>query len=451
MFRFLLNMLLIIIIAFTASAIPINQGLFHFSETSFSFFTDKEEENNMEEPLYKTNLVETDIINPTHIDFILAGNLSKEKDALDSYGIIVEVYRGENLIKEFSDEDILIDSINKDNGLNMVLDISQDNLDLVDGYYSLKIYSPSEEFTNITPYEIKALYMKESSNYIPAKYDVDSGYMYLTLYFPDKEVQYSIPISRRIPHTRKTINATVNNLYMGPAKELGLINGSPIPEVKGIWIKNKTAVLNLPEDIGVFDQGSASSQSALNSFVNSITSIYGVDNVKFLQNGREVEAMFHGTYVKEPFGPDTRPKVYLGYRGGSQRFLLVPIPLENIGNENINAEDIVLKIFEGLKTSYVNDYIHKDLIATLPDSIKLNKLEISDRVLLLDFDKKFLEAFGDRKDLKDMMLDSILFSFTSIPDINKVKITIEGEELEDYNGRSLKEPLSPPNYINIEE
>lgn len=456
MLKFFLNIFLIIIIAFSASVIPINKDMFNISPDIDLSLPFKDESANIvvSDPQYATDISEKQILNPTTIEFTMLGDFNKEKALLSSQNTIaLEVFRGDKLIKEFFNETLVEGDLleeNSKNELSFNLNLSQDNLNLVNGYYTFRIYSLLENFSKVEPYEIDVAYF-DDSKYIPAKNDVQQGYMYLTLYFPDNQVMHSIPVSRKIPHTRRTINATIENLYLGPNSSLGLSQGSPIPKINGLWINNKTAVINLPSDLGAYDQGSASSQSTLSSFVNSITSIFGVDAVKFLENGREVDDMFHGTYVKDPFQRDNSPKAYLGYRGNSSRVLLAPISLETYGSSSSTKEALVEEIFDILKTTSINDYPFEDLIPTIAPNVDLISFEIVGRTLVLNFNDEFISAYENHEDFQHMMLDSILYSFTSIADINRISIKVEGEALKDLNGIILSEEMTPPSYINIEE
>ncbi len=457
MLKSFLNIFLIIVIAFSTSVIPVNKDMFNLSQDMNFSLPFKNEPNDVvvSGSEYTTNTTKEQILNPTTIEFTMLGNFNKEKALLSSSNtIVLEVFRGDVLVKEFYNADIIHGELkenSKDNNeLTYNLDLSQNNLNLANGYYTFKIHSSLDDFSKVSPYKLDIIYL-DDSKYIPAKDNVEQGYMYLTLYFPDNQVLYSIPVSRKIPHTRKTINATIENLIMGPDNSLGLNGGSPIPKVTGLWISNKTAVLNLPEDLGIYEQGSASSQSALNSFVNSITSIYGVDNVQFLQNGKEVETMFHGTYVKDPFQGNVNTQAYLGFIGNSSRVLLTPISIENYPGENIASTELVSTIFTLLRTASTEDFTYNDLIPTIPQNIDLIDFEIVDKTLILNFNKAFINAYEGRDDLQSMMIDSILYSFTSMPDVSRITIKIEGEPLDSLNNIELSEAMEPPSYINIEQ
>ncbi|SHK59682.1 GerMN domain-containing protein [Paramaledivibacter caminithermalis] len=453
MLKTFFNLFLIVVICFLASIIPLNSSLINFPNDLLPNFTLNKSSSKIK-PInssYETNLNEPKLYNPTNIEFIMTGELDKGSFILgESHDIVLEVLNNDSLVKKYINTEFvtgLIDMENNDSKIKYSLDISQENLGLSAGCYNFKIYSTGKIFNGIEPYEISVTYLS-NSKYIPSKNTVENGYMYLTLYFPDENYEYLLPVSRKIKYTNKTIRASINNLLLGPNSSLGLSSGSPIPEVPSIWVRKKTAYLNLPRNIGKYDQGSTISQFALNSLVNTLTTLGGVDRVKFLKGGKEVETFFHGTYVREPFERNNNPKVFLGLDTSTERLLLVPIELHE---NNIDINDLVPTLFNSLKTGIVNDIHHKNLLATIPNNVELLSFEYDNNNLTLNLNNDFLNAYGKRSDIQSMMLDSILYSFNSIPEVNKISIIIDGNKIDSFNNIDISKPLSAPKYINVEQ
>lgn len=63
----------------------------------------------------------------------------------------------------------------------------------------------------------------------------------------------------------------------------------------------------------------------------------------------------------------------------------------------------------------------------IPSDTKINKVSLKDGLYEIDFSEDFLSI---NKLLEEKMLEALVFSITSVDDINKVKITIEGRELK---------------------
>lgn len=450
--KFILNLSLILIICFSASAIPLNVSEFDFDNNLIQTLSPTKSTTKDVPYGYDSNLSKDNIYNPTNIEFIMNGNFDKGPIILsDDHNLVLEVFMGDNLVNKYVDTKIVKkigDTEDNETELKYLLNISQENLDLKSGQYNFKIYSTLEDYSNVAPYEVKVTYLS-TAKYIPAKNNVEDGHMYLTLYFPDKNYQYLLPVSRRVPHTRKTIRTTIENLRQGAHKSLGISEASPIPKVPSIWVRNKVAYLNLPQDIGNYDDGSTIGQIALNSFINSLTSIAGVDRVKFLQAGRNVDTLFHGAVVDELLEKDNSPKIFLGLATDTNRFLLAPIDLYE---ENKSQNSLVEYMFNSLKTGRVNDYNHSDLFATIPSDVDLIDSKLTDDGLLtLNISKSFLNSYKNRQDIQAMMLDSLLYTFTSIPGVDSVAINIDGSKNNYLVNRNISEPMKAPSFINIEE
>lgn len=80
-------------------------------------------------------------------------------------------------------------------------------------------------------------------------------------------------------------------------------------------------------------------------------------------------------------------------------------------------------------------------INAIPEDTKVNSLHIISGVCYLDLSEEFLGDVADTK--SDQVVYSVVNSLTSLTSIEKVKITVEGEEIESYRGTvDLRKPLS---------
>lgn len=452
MHRTFLNLFFIVIICFLASIMPLNTNQALLPTNFFANFTLSKPATEIEaiSSSYEANLNETQLYDPTNIEFIMIGELDKGSFVLgDNHDMVLEVFNNDNLVKKYINTEFVTGLVSLENEalkIKYSFDISQENLGLSSGSYNFKIYSTGEIFSNVKPYEILVTYFS-NSKYLSSKDIVEDGHMYLTLYFPDKNYEYLVPISRKIPYTNKTIRTSINNLLLGPDSSLGLSSNAPIPDVPRVQVKNKIAYLYLPNDIGKFDKDSNLSQCALNSFINTLNGIDGVDGVKFLKGGREVNTFFNGTNIKEIFNKTNSPKVFLGLETNTEKFLLTPIELKE---DNKDVDNLVTIIFNSLKTCIVDDTHHNNLLATIPENIELLNYECNDGKLTLNFDSNFLHIYSKRPELQKMMVDSILYSFTSISEISKVSILIDGTKVDFIDNIDISQPLAAPQFINVE-
>jgi len=398
----ILNLFLIVIICFLSSFIPLNNSYFKIPQNIIPNFT-LSKPSKITEAIsgsYETNFNDTELYNPTHIEFTMIGDFDKGTFFLgDSHDMVLEVFKEDHLIKRYSNTEFitgLINTSDRDYELKYSCDISQENLNLNQGHYEFKFHSTAESFKEVAPFEISVYYLS-TSKYISAKDTVEEGQTYITLYFPDKNYEYLVPISRKIHDSNKSIRTVIDNLLLVPKPALALTTGSPVPKVPEVWVSKGIATLHLPWDIGVYDQGSAASQFALNSFVNTLTSIDGIDKVQFLRNGKKVETFFHGTYVKEPFEKSSSPKVYLGLQTNNDRILLVPI--DNVKN-TFSIDQLVPNTFSSLKNGVINDIYHENLLPVVPSTVELIDYNYIDNLLTLNLSKDFLSVYNKRDDLQ---------------------------------------------------
>lgn len=451
--KILCNLFLILIICFSASIMPVNVSQLDFQQNILANFTLNKPSNEIEaiSSSYKTDLNESPLYNPTNIEFTMIGELDKGAFILgENHDMVLKVFNNGNLVKKYVNTEFVtgLNNIdNKDNQLKYSFDISQENLRLDNGNYILKIYSTGEMFNDLSPYEISVTYLGKFT-YIPARNNVEDGHMYLTLYFPDKNAEYLVPISRKVPYTNKTIGASIDNLHLGPDSSLGLASGSPIPPVSRKWIRKKTAYLDLPKDLGEYNQGSAQAICTVYSFANTLTNLNGVDKIKFLQGGKKVEDAFHGLDVNDGFEKNNSAKIYLGLQTNTQRLLLTPI---EIHDENKEVNHLVPIIFDSLKTGTVNSNHHKSLMKIIPQNVELLNFDYNDSLLTLNLNSNFQKIYSEKIDAQNALLDSILYSFTSIPNVDKVWIKVNNATINSFGGIDISKPLAAPKFINPEK
>lgn len=135
----------------------------------------------------------------------------------------------------------------------------------------------------------------------------------ITLYFADEEAQYLVPEKREVigvnpNNTERMSEEIFKQLLSGPTRE------ELHPTIRDSGHKNlrRVITLELPElhlhltDAFVNAQvgGSAAERMALYSIVNSLCEQAGVENVRFFQEDRDVEAIFGHTDTERPVWPD---------------------------------------------------------------------------------------------------------------------------------------------------
>lgn len=74
-----------------------------------------------------------------------------------------------------------------------------------------------------------------------------------------------------------------------------------------------------------------------------------------------------------------------------------------------------------------NDKLEK----LIPDNVKVNNATIKDNCVTLDFSNEFLNYNND-EELKNKIINSIVNTLTELNEVNSIKITINGQEVEQF-------------------
>lgn len=104
---------------------------------------------------------------------------------------------------------------------------------------------------------------------------------------------------------------------------------------------------------------------------------------------------------------------------------------------------------ENIVTELWNQFISvpegEDNISAFPPNISLLGVKIEDRVLYFDFSKEYRELEQEREVL---LRAAIILTFTQIPDVDSVAITIENQPLTDSTGNPIGVQTSS-NFVDI--
>ena len=334
----------------------------------------------------------------------------------------------------------------------IIFDFDQEKLDLPDGSYKLKI-KPNIDNVNVATEEAEFdIHFNTEGNYIPALPAITSvkhGETALTLYFPDNEANYLVPITRFVPYTSSPLTTTLRNLEKGPNSNLGLPVGTPIPVGGKAGKSGDTAYVNLPADLGSFNQGSSASTNAVNSLVNSLTSINGISKVQFQFNGKIIKDTFHGMTMDTPYHKPDNTMIYTAYLSDTNRFLLLPIPFSMFGTQyddnNINT------IFDTMKFKGIPKIYNAKRHPIVPNEVELLDYNIANRILTLTFNEEFLKVYENNDHRRQMMVDGIIFTFKSLNDVDFVNIKVKVNSKDTNEQEIINYDFAPPVYINPED
>lgn len=401
-----------------------------------------------------------ELLNP---ESIIINHISENEEIIKSVSnsiFTLDVYEGNTLVKnDIKDLELVAPSINmsisvnKDNPIVTTLDISQKNLGLKDGTYkfvfnSNLIINPkkSDLSVNVT-YDTKGVYYP-AINQAPA---TTKG---LTLYFTTKNSDTLVPVTRFVVEDKSITRMAIEQLQNGP---LNSEMTSVIKDVTNTTYNNGNVVIDLPSSYTAYNQGTTGSGLAYGAFVKTIFAVdryWPIHSITFTVDRKKVDTYFHDL-ISEAINSLPNKKrnylLYMAYKLDDRYYLFdYDIDLDSAGiRENDTIELKAQKLFDAYKDSNISFGMNP-----IPENIVLNSAKSQGTMLILDFNGEFLNAYKNKDDLKQMMVESLIYTFTSIPGVDSIKITVNGEDLKNFvvfaDGRDMSGALYPPEFINPE-
>lgn len=401
-----------------------------------------------------------ELLNP---ETITINHTSKNNEIIKSVSnsiFTLDVYEGNTLVKSGINDLELVSpsvnmsiSVNEDNPIVTTLDISQKKLGFDDGTYKFVFNSnliidpdKSDLSVNVT-YDTKGTYYP-SVNQAPA------GTKGLTLYFPTKNSDTLIPVTRFIVEDKSITRMAIEQLQNGP---LNSEMTSVIKDVTNTTYNNGNVVIDIPSSFTAYNQGSTGSLLAYSAFVKTIFDVdryWPIHSITFTVDRQRVDSYFHELSSEAINAlPNTERNylLYMAYKLDDRYYLFdYKIDLISAGiSENDTLELKAQKLFEAYRDSNISYGMNP-----IPESIALNSVNSQGTTLVLDFNGEFLNAYKNKDDLKQMMLESFMYTFTSLPGVDSIKITVNGESLKNFvsftDGRDISGILYPPEFINPE-
>lgn len=343
-------------------------------------------------------------------------------------------------------------SVNKDNPIVTTLDISQEKLRLEDGNYRFVFNSNLISDARQSFLEVSVIYDTLGS-YYAATNQAALGTKGLTLYFATEKSDTLIPVTRFVVEDKSITRMAIEQLQNGPLNK-GMY--SVIKDVTNTTYNNGNVVIDLPSSYTAYNEGTTGSGLAYNAFVKTIFDVdryWPIHNVTFTVDRKKVDTYFHDLVseaVNQLPNKERNYLIYMAYKLDGRYYLFDYKPEQNAGILESDAIEIkAQKLFDAYKDARISYGMNP-----IPVNIALKGASQQGTILTLDFDGEFLNAYKDKEDLRQMMIESILYTFTTIPGVDSIKITVNGNELKNFvdfpDGRNLTGVLYPPEFINPE-
>lgn len=456
MSKFFLNIFFVIIMGLCLTVVPVNIDLLDFENISFDFNKEKVEDNPSDTntdsiiSVFASSIPSGSYLyNPTTVDITIKSvdDLSIYSDELKN-NLTLDIFKSSILLKSAKLEEIKSElslSSDDETGVNILsLSIPLDNLshNIKTGHYTIKINSNSKSTIAFEDLEYGVTYI-DDKKYILATND-DMNKTIATIYYPDKEMLWSVPVTQEVSSRRNSqIRSILNAILEGPRADSGLNNGQAGPFISSALIKDGLLTLKTTSsDLAAFDENSAIASSALDTMINSLVSLANVNEIQFLVNRSSDGSYFNGRSIKDTFKLTEKSKVYLGFQTTNDYNYLLPIAYGFV--DDINVESM----FETLKAGAVSNKESQGLLQTVPQNIDLLNYTLEEGILTLNLSEDFLNAYNSSEDYSLLMIDSLVYSYTSYDKIDSIKITVAGNDIEDFFGINISAPMTPKLYIN---
>ena len=145
------------------------------------------------------------------------------------------------------------------------------------------------------------------------------------------------------------------------------------------------------------------------------------------------------------FFPTTTPiKESLSYISKDEMPIFLLDSMEYIARTSIikeseNTTDLIKEIIESLTIdSKKSSYVREGFKAIIPSNTKILDMKLEQEILTINFSKELLNV---SKDNEEKMLEAIIYSLTELPEIKKICIFVEGEQLTKLPNSNQKLPL----------
>jgi len=454
--RLFINLFFIIILCFTLAVLPINTAALEMLDFGNMFNQTPEEAEVEEVPVDETFIAEYNLVsetpnvdriyNPDTIKLSLETNIPKAYESnYDFEDITLTLYQNDELFQILSSDKILISpTIRYENDLIHVdYEVQVDYYSLGlnrDGFFNAEISFAVEKNLPSIVYPIA---YRPEIKYVDNGTAQNNGNFIYKAFFKNEAGTHLVPTYFSVPYPESITVEVRNRLYNPPPLGYGLSSENVIPDKSSISkLGDKYyGVFMYSDEISKVIDNTEQAQLAIDALVQSLIRLPHIDRLTFFVDDAQVADSLYDIDLTTIYEARNSSYVYLSERNStSNRYL---IPLEVSGD---NVYDIITLMFETLKTGYIDD---KQWVQMIPPEVMMNAFTIEGTTVTADFNGIFLTAYQDDLAYQRMMINSILYSFTSHPNINKVIITVDGEVVTNYGGYNFTEAQLEPSYINF--
>ncbi len=449
MSKVLVNLLIIVILCFSLSMIPLDTRALDINFDNM-FKSEDEEPEVVIEPItyaiaFKSD--QTEYYNPNKIEVeFTASHKTEELDLLATSEFSIDVYEGQTKLKTINDTSGVITKTLSEDELTLIVEtkISQEALDLENGSYDFVLNAAHEELSESI--QITTYYLNDNYTYNKGTSDPGEATTPVRLHYLDKDMEVVVPVYRMASYSTKLTRNAFNALFDVPT-DMGLNETAHVPYAPRIFFESGMATCHLTNaSIVEFTKNDYNAPLAFEAIAKTMVNIensFVTQKVQFLLNGKLITAVGE-TPVEASYEIKDDNQVFMPYVSADNRILLIPTATNK--QEVTEVIDYILDaLFSPDKYS-----INKRFIPALPLGVELVEYRIEGTNLKVVFNKGLYDAFDGNPAYVSMMIDALSLSFDSIKDIETTEIIVGGKTVTKIGSVKVASKITAPKYFNIE-
>ncbi|MEW6622387.1 MAG: GerMN domain-containing protein [Bacillota bacterium] len=274
------------------------------------------------------------------------------------------------------------------------------------------------------------------------------------VYFASENGKYLVPVTLPMKPTKEAAKVAVEKILAGPGDWLLKDTVPEDTKLRDIYIRSNIAYIDLTRHFLNQDSYEAV-ELAVKSLALTLAEFPEVNGVQLLIEGR-VESEIHGYSLDsvlyrpklinsfEPISNDQ--EAITVYYADPNALYLIPV------NYGIKTKAAVSeKTDKALKLLVKGPPLNSDLVKTIWTGTKIRNLEYdADKQLVtIDFSKEII-GYGGGSAAEVLLVNSLVYTLTSIEGVDFVQILIEGKSVEHLpEGWDISKPMSRPEHINF--
>ena len=437
MHRTLPNILFILILFILATAFPLSTDILSLNLSQK--IVDKPVEDILIDPELSTVLpTESDSLLNAFMTFDIESSTSVFPDSfLKAYTIDVVSKDAVVASKPLSELNYEV----LDNTQNMkTVKISKSEIleGLALGYYTQTLKADDKAF-EYTWYGSNLVYDK---TLLKTSNTLNKGQTSLMLFFPTSDYKNVIPVTRHVATPTNRWRSLYTLLTNGPKTGLGLYETAPvIPYSPNIRIANNVA------NIYLYSKDLANYEGKFPVITEAITRTFmtlgPLEGVSYLVDDSKA-APFSGIDLAKTYQQSLLNNAFIGYSHDTPQMLLMPLSLQTT-----TLDERIREAWDFMQLNTDTSRLTADMIQSIPDEITLVDYTLDATALTLNVSSSLQTIYDSGTIYNDLLLKSILYTYMSFPEVETVKIMVDGKPLI-AEGYDFTQPLKPDPYINME-